>query len=401
MKDTVRLVYLFSLLFFAPTKLKAQSSSKFKLGWHPNIETYFIAEHLAVQTIGGYVFDNKSFDYTHQPMVTASYTHFKNYKDSAVIQRIAFILSNIRSIFGDNLPILDYLLYQKTFPEKGQLYQYHFRNNGTAEKNLLVHSELKELTDSLLSFYNKAKVGKFLEQNKMFYDGALAEVKKDINSGIYTAMEKYYGQKFKGYYIFITPTMPLTAGEDNYRGMGVSLNTQKGVIACMIMSTNVMLAPKPYLNQYTAFGYDNSRITQFLTVHEIIHSFVNPQLDKYDNLIDKDSSLYTPALATLMKPQGIPNWKICVTEHFVRLGEIRIAEAMKDSKQANALRKMHIDSFHFVLLPLLEKKIKEYEKRRNAYPQFKDFITVLIDDVHRLKPKDIDFYVNENIKSIK
>lgn len=84
-----------------------------------------------------------------------------------------------------------------------------------------------------------------------------------------------------------------------------------------------------------------------MTVHEIIHSFVNPQLDKYSILIDRDSSLYTPALAALMKPQGIPEWKTCVREHFVRLGEIRIAEAMKDSKQANALRKMHVDSFHF------------------------------------------------------
>lgn len=401
MKDTVCLVCLFSLLLFAIPNLKAQSSSKFKLGWHPNIETYFIAEHLAVQTIGGYVFDNKTSDYTHQPMVTASYAHFKNYKDSAVIRRIAVILSNLRSIFGDNLPILDYLLYQKPFPEKGPLYPYHFNNDNTPEKNLLVHSELKELTDSLLSFYDKAKVGKFLKQNKMFYEGALAEVKKDINNGIYTAMEKYYGHKFKGYYIFVTPAMPLTAGEDNYRGMGVSLNTQKGVIACMIMSTDVMLAPKPDLNQYTAFGYDNPRITQFLTVHEIIHSFVNPQLDKFNNLIDRDSSLYTPALAALMKPQGIPNWKICVTEHLVRLGEIRIAEAMKDSNQASALRKMHTDTFHFVLLPLLEKKIKEYEKKRNVYPQFKDFISLLLKDIHKLKPEDIDFYLNENIKSIK
>lgn len=261
MKNTLCLVCLFSLSLFAVSNVKAQSSSIFKLGWHPNIETYFIAEHLAVQTIGSYVVDNKTFDYTHQPMVTASYSHFKNYKDSAVILRIAAILSNLRGLFGDNLPILDYLLYQKPFPEKGTLYPYHFNSDGTPEKNVLVLSELKELTDSLLSFYDQAKVGQFLKQNKMFYEGALAEVKKDINSGIYTAMEKYYGQKFKGYYIFVTPAMPLTAGEDNYRGMGVLLNTQKGVIACMIMSTNVMLAPKSDLNQYIAFGYDNPRIT--------------------------------------------------------------------------------------------------------------------------------------------
>ncbi|MEJ7678084.1 MAG: DUF4932 domain-containing protein [Segetibacter sp.] len=214
-------------------------------------------------------------------------------------------------------------------------------------------------------------------------------------------MEKYFGQKFKGYHIMIAPTMPLTVGEDNYRGMGVSLNTGKGIIACMIMSTNVMLTGKPDLDQYTAFGYDNPRITRFLAVHEMIHSFVNPQLDKYSNLIDKDSSFYTPSLAELMRPQGIPDWKICVTEHFVRLGEIRIAEAMKDSKQANALRKMHIDSFHFILLPRLEKKIKEYENRRNYYPDFKNFVPVLLNEIHMLKPRDIDFMLNANKKDSK
>lgn len=396
MKNTVRIGCIISLLLFLTLNLKAQSSEKFKVDWHPNIETYFIAEHLAVQTIGWYVFDNKDFDYSHQPMVTTAYSHFESYKDSPTIQRIATILSNFRSAFGDNLPILDYLLYQKPFPEKGQLYPYHFSNDFTAEKKRLILSELQELTDSLYTFYHEAEVGEFLKRNKNFYEGAVEEVEKDINSDIYPAMEKYYGRKFKGYYIFVTPTMPLTAGEDNYRGMGVTLNTGEGTLACMIVSTSVMLPHKLGLHEFTTFGFDNPRVTQFLAVHEIIHSFVNPQLDRYSSLINRDSSLYTPALAALMRPQGIPNWKICITEHLVRLGEVRIAESMGDKKQANVLRNMHTDTFHFILLPLLEKKIKEYEERRNVYPQFEDFIPVLLNKIHMLKPEDINFYIKEN-----
>ncbi|MEJ7678085.1 MAG: hypothetical protein WKG06_09520 [Segetibacter sp.] len=181
LEDTVRIISLVALLLFTIPNLKAQSSSKFKLGWHPNIETYFIAEHLAVQTIGSYVFDNKTFDYSHQPMVTASFNHFKNYKDSAIIQQIAAILANLRTVFGDNLPIIDYLLYQKSFPEKGPLYPYHFNNDYTAEKKQQILSELHELTDSLLSFYRKTRVDNFLKQNEKFYKGAIAEVEKDIN----------------------------------------------------------------------------------------------------------------------------------------------------------------------------------------------------------------------------
>lgn len=399
MRNTVRIISLVPLLFFALPNLEAQSSAKFKVGWHPNIETYFIAEHLAVQTIGGYVFDNKTFDYSHQPLVTASFNQFKNYKDSTVILRIAAVLANLRTAFGDNLPILDYLLYQKPFPQKGPLYPYHFNNAYSPEKKQQILSELRELTDSLLSFNHKARIDIFLKQNERFYNGAKAEVEKDINKGIYAAMEKYFGQKFNGYYILVAPTMPLTAGEDNYRGMGVSLNTGKGIIACMIMSTNVMLASKTDLSKCMAFGYNNPRITRFLTVHEMIHSFVNPQLDKYNNLINRDSALFTAALAELMKPQGIPNWEICVKEHIVRLGEIRIAEVMGDKTQTNVLRNMHTDTFHFILMPVLEAKILSYEKKRNLYPQFKDFVPFLLNEIHMLKPEDIDSYIKH--KSIK
>lgn len=99
-----------------------------------------------------------------------------------------------------------------------------------------------------------------------------------------------------------------------------------------------------------------------------------------------------------MRPQGIPNWKICIIEHLVRLGEIRIAEAMKDAKQVNALRKMHVDTFHFILLPLLEKKIQEFERKRNVYFHFSDFIPVLLNEIHMLKPEEIDLLLNENKK---
>jgi hypothetical protein len=328
MKAFLRHKFLFLLLIILQPHLHAQVSPRLKIGWHTNVETYFIAERLAVETIGWYVFDNKDFDYTHQPLVTAAFNHFKDYKDSAIVKRIAAILLNMRERFGDNLPILDYLLYQKPFPQKGHLYPYHFSKAESQEKQQSFLLAVGELTDSLHAFYQKAKVGAFLNEHKRFYEGAVADVKKNLDMGIYAAMEKYYGQKFKGYHILITPAVPLTAGADNYRGMGVSLRTPEGVAACMMISTNEMLPQKGDLKQYTAFGFDNQKVIQFLAVHEIIHSFVNPALEQHIPLISKDSSLYTPKLASLMKPQGIPNWQICATEHLVRLGEIRIAEAI-------------------------------------------------------------------------
>ena len=49
-----------------------------------------------------------------------------------------------------------------------------------------------------------------------------------------------------------------------------------------------------------------------------------------------------------------------------------------------------MEEFHFILLPLLEKKIEVYEQNRKKYPNFKSFLPELFNILHKLKPVDID-----------
>jgi hypothetical protein len=188
--------------------------------------------------------------------------------------------------------------------------------------------------------------------------------------------------------------MPITAGEDNYRGFGPGIVSDKGTIPSMVISSSRMLPLLNSLDSYRQFGFDNPAVTSFLSGHEIGHSFVNHLLDSYAAAIQKDTALYTPALKAILEPHYINNWYVCVIEHLVRLGEIRVAVSMNDGKEADRLRKLHIGEYKCVLLPLLEKKIETYEHNRERYPDFKSYLPELIAYLHSLTPDIINEQVS-------
>lgn len=388
-----------SIIFFLsliPSLLFAQHqlplSSKGSVGVSTNIETYFFAEKLAVEHIGNYVFDTKGVDYSHQPVVHFGFKRFSKYQNDPVIIRTAEILRQIRDTLYDNGPILNYLLNQKEFPASGLRFAALKKGDKSSgfSKNEKVDALMAELTDSLRSFYIKADVRGFLAENSSFYKQALQEIGKDINKDIFLNMEKWYGQKFPFYELYISPAMPITPGDDNYRGFGPQIDSPKGKIPSMVVSSSKMLKLQNSLADYHEFGFDNEPVTSFISSHEIGHSFVNPLLEQYMTSIKADSALYTKNLEAILRPNNISGWQIAVIEHLVRLGEIRIAVSVKNEKEAERLRKLHIGEYNCVLIPLLEAKIVEYEHNHKKYPDFKSYVPVLIEYIHGFTPDIID-----------
>jgi hypothetical protein len=233
-------------------------------------------------------------------------------------------------------------------------------------------------------------VGLFLKRNAFFYKGALAEARKHINPKAIPYMEKWYGEQFAGYELYLMPGMPITPGDDNYRAFGPTLVSPKGKVSVMVFSSSVQLPLLGSLKEYKHFGFDNADVTRFLTVHEIGHSFVNPVVKPMVDEIQHDTALFTSSLAKALEPSYIESWENCLIEHLVRLGEIRVAAAMGDEKEAMRLRKLHINGFKFALLPLLEKVIIGYENNRKKYPDFKSFLPEIFKTLHNLKPSDVD-----------
>ena len=366
-------------------------SSKVSIEVNANLETYFFAEKLAVEKIDNFVFDHSGEDYSHQPIVYFGFQHFRKFKDLPSITRIAELLKQIRDTYYDNAPITNYLITLKEFPAIGS--RYEIQNIDTTSTQ--INSVLKEIADSLRRFYIQANVGKFLKDNAAFYQGALKEEVKDIDVLAYTAMESWYGKTFPHYIIFLVPSMPITAGEDNYRGIGTQIHSPGGLIPAMMISSETMVARQSSLSDYRKFGFDNPRVTRMLTKHEMGHSFINPLLEKYRLQLEADSGLYTPGLKEVLSPHYINDWFVCVIEHLVRLGEIRSAVMIKNITEAQRLRSTHIGEYKCVLLPLLENKIQEYENNGIQQPDFDSYLPKLMLYLHSLNPVIIDEQVQK------
>jgi hypothetical protein len=366
----------------------SQQAPRLSVTWNPNVETYFILERLAVERLGHYGYITKETDNAHQPMVKAGFEAFKSYKDSAISIKTAALLDTLRKIHIFNDRILEVLLYTRPFPDTGYRYPLNRIQHYTDSSGgiALIQPFIREMQQ----FFVSAHVGEFLERNRHFYEGAVKEVVKDIPAGIDQYMERYYGEIVPSFTVLINPTMPIAPVEGDFRGIGPGVVTDKGKLPFMIMSSSIMLPPQPTVNDYKKFGFDNPDHTIFLTVHEFGHTFVNPHITPYLSLIEKYNQLFTDSLKKVMEPQDIYSWHTCVIEHLVRLGEIRIAEYMKDTVRAASLRKMHIGGYRFVFLPAMEKKIKIYERNRSRYPAFKDFLPELLQVFHDFTSEQID-----------
>ena len=239
-------------------------------------------------------------------------------------------------------------------------------------------------------FYIKSNVEKFLNNNKSFYEGALKEVAKDIKGESFAAMERYYGESFAAYKIYIMPTMPISYGDDNYRAFGPTMNWPEGRVSAMVMSGSRPVNRRNALRQYNEYGFNNPEVTKFLTVHEMGHSFVNPNVKMYEKKIQEYSNLFTDKLKVALENSYVGSWYTCVIEHLVRLGEIRTRIAIGDFAGADRIRNIHTKKFHFILLPYLESKITQYEQNRPIYPDFRSFLPSLFSIFETLTPQQID-----------
>jgi hypothetical protein len=220
-------------------------------------------------------------------------------------------------------------------------------------------------------FYHEAGVEAFLEKHRNVYEKALKDVHRHLPAGELTrVMEDFYGQQHAGYVMNLSPVLYPTWG------FGTSIKTEEGLL---VFNTFGPLRRLSRPRHNLRWDFNNKEAVRNLSVHEFGHSFVNPltELPEHRELIAASEHLFEP-IAGSMAAQGYPNWWISLTEHLVRLGEIRIAEAMGDRRGAQRLRKYHTEQKQFIYLPLLEEKILEYEAQRDRYPGFGDFLPELL-----------------------
>ena len=106
-----------------------------------------------------------------------------------------------------------------------------------------------------------------------------------------------------------------------------------------------------------------------LSIHEFGHSFVNHIVIGYAEVIDASKSLFEPIEKSMIK-QGYSTWLSCVIEHFVRAGEVILAEQDSDIVTSGRLMQKYTEDLQFTYLSFIVKQLKDYRYNQNlSYPE--------------------------------
>ncbi|RYZ94665.1 MAG: DUF4932 domain-containing protein, partial [Sphingobacteriaceae bacterium] len=194
-----------------------------------------------------------------------------------------------------------------------------------------------------------------------------SNVLKQVNSGLpsnefIVLMEKFYQQHFDEYNLIPSLTIPPTMGF----GVQYRLNNKT-----KIFNAFGSLGIQNYLgNAKPNMGFGNKDKLRELSTHEFGHSFVNHVIDSIDNeLIAQTEKLFIPVKSGMVK-QGYTTWRICLYEHFVRAGEIIIANNLGNKAGAEQLRFDYIIKRKFIYLPVIIKVLERYNTEHNtSYPE--------------------------------
>lgn len=312
------------------------------------------------------LFQYRDSTYLGKPIMYEARKYFADFKGHPAVAETQELLS-LTSSTGDM--ILQGLLYFDELPSIKPNYQID-SEFWKSREDLLVN-----YVSTINQFYKDAKVDKFISDNELFYNMAVVEVESYLDHNLIPTMEDYFGIQNQAYKMILIPNSPFGMG------FGASTKSENGDVFFQIISPAVEVEWNAH-STYDTYGFSGEGAAEYyrdLVVHEFCHPFITPYIesDKLKTEIAKTDSLFVPRLDSIMSKQSYGSWWAFVNEHLVRLGEIRIARAMK-TQDLDAMRKYNVEENGFVLLPEAEELVLEYESNRDKYATFQDFIPTLI-----------------------
>ncbi|MGJ8735055.1 DUF4932 domain-containing protein [Zobellia laminariae] len=344
-------------------KVPEKNSKSIEYGINRNIITFRIANNL--------IEEKRKWPTRPNPVrndLMASFSEFKNHK----------VLDLISKLSGDN-GIVIYLLHQKEFPEFGDKYNIsninkEYELDDTSANGLDPKWNL--LYTALHNFYVEANVELFIQEHLYYYEGAISEISEIAEKfDLVGKMEEYTNQSNDRYIISPEPLF-ITGG---WRGIGPTINTEKKSIAYQFISPSDKIDLTHFsTDSIKQYGYNDKEFIRNLCVHEFGHPFVNYSFynKKISNYIQNHESTLTNEMKETMLQEGIGNLTGYLVEHVVRLLEIRIAAIYFSTKDAQKIRDKNKG---FVFLSKMESElIDNFEKNRDKYPTYADFIPELI-----------------------
>ena len=273
--------------------------------------------------------------------------------------------------------LISLLLQVDDFPHaklKESIDQAYYINFSKTKDLLEAKKNVTIFLDGMNEFYKEIGLDNYFIETDKFYKKAIDEINSVLpKQDFIAAMEKFYNKKFDAYTLIPSLTIP--------KGMGFGIRytaDKKSHVLNVVGSFDF----QEFLNtNELKMGFANEKKLRELSVHEFGHSFVNPEVDKLPKeKFSETGSLFEP-LKSAMSDQGYNTWKVCVYEHFVRAGEIMIAEKLGDTDGAKRLRSEYEQERKFIYIPAILVELKKYDKRN--YRTYYDAVLGAMEELRR------------------
>ena len=205
--------------------------------------------------------------------------------------------------------------------------------------------------EGLNAFAKEIKFDSYLSSSKEYYTKVIQEVKTSIpNKNFIKEMELFYDKVFDKYLLIPSLTIP--------KGMGFGIKATKDKNTVVYNVFGALDFQEFDNNKKLVMGFSNEKKLRELSIHEFGHSFVNPVVAELPGEFFKNTEHLFKPLKSAMSDQGYNTWKACVYEHFVRAGEILIAEKLGENTKE--LTKEYEQTRQFKYIPEILFELKKY-----------------------------------------
>lgn len=237
----------------------------------------------------------------------------------------------------------------ETIPESYYINFSKTKNLKEAKENATI------FLGGLNAFYKQIDFNQYLIDSKPYYDKAIEEVRNGLpETDFIGTMEGFYKSSFDTYTLVPSLTIP--------KGMGFGVKYSASG-KTHIFNVFGALDIQQFLNtSEIQMGFADKQRLRELSVHEFGHSFVNPSVDKLPEKIITDTEPLLEPMRLAMSNQGYNTWRASLYEHFVRAGEIIIAEKIGDTSGAKNLLNAYLQERQFNYIPTILVELRKYDR---------------------------------------
>jgi hypothetical protein len=359
MKHTLLIIALLVVhnYCFSQTQNKGKGTHKLEIKIKKNVELLGLAYFIGFEGVN---IENKTVDIDGKKVPKKDwhnygYKIYQEYKGYGTSENLARCFSVADHLWLDYLTA--FLLQVEDVPNAKfpndikQGYYLNFskgKNPEEAKKNATI------FLDGLNAFAKEIEFQSHLNEAKPYYDQVVQEVENGIpDARFIEEMESFYKQSFDAYLLVPSLTIP--------KGMGFGIKNS-GKNETTVFNVFGALDYQEFDDtKKLNMGFAHTSKLRELSVHEFGHSFVNPVIDQLPpELFIKTAYLFEP-LQSAMADQGYNTWKVCAYEHFVRAGEIMIADKLGDKETANKILYDYKKKRQFDYIPDILEQLKKYD----------------------------------------